>query len=395
MSPLPKFDTRLPFVNDNVPQSAGNVAPDGPFRRFVDGQYEKASYLIKGILPLYGVALLAGQFSSGKTFVALDIALSLICGEQFLGRKTKSGAVLWFAAEGAGILEQRLVAARSAKFKARIAAEKFPFLWEDGVPKGDTDTILADLKLKIRSAKGECDEHHTDLPLRLVVIDTLAAFFALKDENDNAEAATFMARLGEIAREMRVLIMPICHIGKNAEGGIRGASAFGAGADGAIAVLASINQATGEVDGARTISLAKTRGGIPGPLSSFQIEQVIIGTDEDGDPIPAGYVTFTPLGTSSKGKKPTRGVRDLIASINEVMLTHGQDLQPFEDAHARRAVRVDHVRHEFMRRHGVGDSTDTAAKRQAYRRALERVLEDQLYIVREVAGIEYIWPIQV
>ena len=50
------------------------------------------------------------------------------------------------------------------------------------------------------------------------------------------------------------------------DGGIRGASAFGAGADGALAVLANINPSTGEVDGTRTISLAKTRGGIPGPF---------------------------------------------------------------------------------------------------------------------------------
>lgn len=87
--------------NDNRPQRVSKV-PGSSFTRFVDDKFEQASYLIKDILPLRGVALLAGQYSSGKTFVALDIALSLICGEQFLGCRTKQGAVLWFAAEGAG-----------------------------------------------------------------------------------------------------------------------------------------------------------------------------------------------------------------------------------------------------------------------------------------------------
>ncbi|MEH2498956.1 hypothetical protein V1294_005435 [Bradyrhizobium sp. AZCC 1678] len=383
-----------PFANDNRPQQAGGGAPDPPFRRFVDGQFEKASYLIKGILPLHGVALLAGQYSSGKTFVALDIALSLICGVQFLGRKTKPGAVLWFAAEGAGILEQRLVAARRAKFKAEVDAPHFPFLWEDAVPKGDTNAILSDLKLKIRSAQGECAEHHSNLPLRAVFIDTLAAYFALDDENDNAKVATFMAKLGEIAREMDVLIIPICHMGKNADGGIRGASAFGAGADGALAVLANINQASGEVDGARTISLAKTRVGVPGPLISFAIEQTVIGVDEDGDNITPGYVVFAPVGTSAKGKAPTRAVRDLIDAISEAMISHGADVQVYEDAPPRKAVRVDYVRDEFMRRHAVGDSADTSTKRQAYKRALDKVLADQMYASRYVGGVEYIWPIQ-
>jgi len=237
---------------------------------------------------------------------------------------------------------------------------------------------------------------HPDRLLRLVVIDTLAAYFALKDENDNAEVGTFMARLGKLARDMNVLIMPIHHMGKNAEGGIRGASAFGAGADGALAVLAKIDPQTGEVDGARSLSLAKTRSDNPGPLTAFSISQELIGRDRDNDPITPGYVVYSSVGTSANGKPPPRGVRDLIDSINEALLTHGVDMQVFEDAKPRKVVRIDHVRDEFNRRHGVGDSVDPkGAKRQAYKRAYDKVLEDQLYTTRTVRDVEYIWPIQV
>lgn len=396
MAPLPK-----PFEspshghdNDNEPRPTTN-APGSSFKRFVPMRFETADYLIKGILPLHGVALLAGQYSSGKTFVALDIALTLIHGTEFLGRRTKRGAVLWIAAEGASIVEQRLEAARRAKFKISVDAPHFPFLWMEPEPAKDATAVLANLGTMIREAKSECEKHHPNHPLRIVFVDTLAAFFMLEDENKNSEVGTFMAKLGKIARDLNVLIVPIHHMGKNADGGIRGASAFGAGCDGAIAVLANIHPQTGEVDGPRSISLAKTRGGVPGPLTSFMIEQVVIGVDRDGDDITPGYVRYVPLGTSSKGKPPSRPVQDLINSINEAMIKHGAEVQVFEDAPTRKAVRVDHVRDEFMRRHSVGDSADDSTKRQAYKRAHDKVLKDQLYASRSVSGVEYIWPIQV
>jgi hypothetical protein len=74
---------KQPHDNDNRPRVATN-APGSSFKRFVPGQYEVAEYLIKGILPLYGFVMFAGQYSSGKTFVALDLALTLIHGAEFL-----------------------------------------------------------------------------------------------------------------------------------------------------------------------------------------------------------------------------------------------------------------------------------------------------------------------
>jgi hypothetical protein len=105
---------------------------------------------------------------------------------------------------------------------------------------------------------------------------------------------------------------------------------------------------------------------------------------------------YVALGTSSAGKAPTRAGGDLIASINEAMLKHGAEIEVFEGERPRKAVRIDHVRDEFMRRHSVGESADpTGTKRKAYGRALDKVLKDQLYATRTVGSVEYIWPIQV
>lgn len=364
--------------NDNRPRVATN-APGSSFKRFVPGQFEVAEYLIKGILPLHGVAFLGGQYSSGKTFFAMDVGMHLIHGAEFLGRKTKPSAVLWIAAEGAGIVEQRMEAARLAKFEACIGVTHFPFLWKEPKLEKDTDAILASLGTMIREAKNECEQHHPDRPLRLVVVDTLPAYFSLKDENDNAEVATFVAKLGKIARDMNVLIMPIHHVGKNADGGLRGASALGAGADAVLVTLADIHPTTGQVTGPRTLSLAKTRGGAPGPLTTFSINEVVIGVDRDGEDIPVGYVQYAPLEASSKGKgksKPlSRGDRCFFAVLDETILAHGKEHRVHGDGPVVRAVSREVVRKEFARRY-VEDGSGNAGsgERSAWKRAFDNAM---------------------
>ncbi len=67
------------------------------------------SWLIKNVLPETGVALIPGQWGTGKTFVALDLANSVARGRDFANRVCKrQGGVLYIAAEGAAFLPIRL-----------------------------------------------------------------------------------------------------------------------------------------------------------------------------------------------------------------------------------------------------------------------------------------------
>lgn len=85
------------------------------------------------------------------------------------------------------------------------------------------------------------------------------------------------------------------------------------------------------------------------------IEQVVISVDRDGNDITPGYVRYFPLGTSSKGRSPSRGARTLLESISEAMIEHGADVES-EGEPRKRVVRSDHARDEFLRRYGTGDS---------------------------------------
>jgi len=99
-------------------------------------------WLIKGILPETGMALVAGQWGTFKTTVALDISICVMANLPFADRYSvkRHGAVLYFALEGEGMLQTRLAA---------IAAQRgitgtLAFAWRGDCPSL-TDKNAADL----------------------------------------------------------------------------------------------------------------------------------------------------------------------------------------------------------------------------------------------------------
>ena len=64
-------------------------------------------YAVEGLLPLTGTAVLAGRPKSGKSTLALNLALAVARGEPFLGRETRKGPALYCARRCATRLESR------------------------------------------------------------------------------------------------------------------------------------------------------------------------------------------------------------------------------------------------------------------------------------------------
>jgi hypothetical protein len=396
MAPFPKEAISKTFhSNDNAPAPrqlpSDDIGPP-PFRCLGGKPLEVPRYLVRGILPEKGVALLAGQFSAGKTFVAINLALSLIYGHEFLGRKVKPGAALWLAAEGSGEIDARTFAARRENFKDD-SNSPIPFQVAEKMPTGNSEQVIGELRRMVAASSVWMKEAYRDRPLRLVVIDTLPAFANLVDENANAEAAKAMKLLAEIGNESGVLILAITHFGKGADSGVRGASAFAAGADAILACTAEIDKATGVLHGSRSLALAKSRRGGTGPLATFTIANTVVGYDEDREEDRQGYVIFGSSVTDDNGKSVPHGVRILREAINEAMIAHGANVQFFSDALPKKAVKVDHVRDVFMRKYTVGDSTATATKRQAYGRAYKALRDGGRMGNHTLNNVEYIWLI--
>lgn len=356
---------------------------------------ETPQWLVKGVLPRTGVALLAGQFSAGKTFIGADMGLSIVLDRRFVGRRVKPGGVLWVAAEGAGEIDARIEAARAEKFRDGHTGE-IPFIVTEPPAGFSRDNIITWLENAVIKAACECVvKYGTDL--RLVAIDTLAACFNIEDEKDNAEAAKLMRELARIGNACGALVMPIAHYGKNAEAGVRGASAYAAGADAILAVNGGTDPLSGKTS-KRSLTLVKSRRGGTGPLGAFEVRSHVLGFDEDDDPITAGYIEFSeaaeeaePIEKPVKSKVP----RDFTEAFNEALADHGKDYA-IPQGPTVKAVNITEVRNVFSRRYITGnpDVTDSA-RLKAFTRALVAAKgEGMVGGVHLSRNVELIWAIR-
>ena len=142
-------------------------------------------YLVSNMLPEDGVALIGGQFLLGKTFVGADLSAAVMTGGEFAGEPVmRTGAVLWFAAEGEKEIEGRVRAAVESKFGASGLQ---PFARQaGGVPLLTDPDALEKLKAHAQEAAEYAGEKF-GLPLALIVIDTVSAAAGFTDENSASE----------------------------------------------------------------------------------------------------------------------------------------------------------------------------------------------------------------
>ena len=76
-------------------------------------------------------AFVGGQSGAGKTFIVIDLAVSVASGEPFFGHKvTERVGVAIFAAEGASAIASRVTVARNHKAQGEI----LPIAWLGAVP---------------------------------------------------------------------------------------------------------------------------------------------------------------------------------------------------------------------------------------------------------------------
>ena len=231
------------------PPGAGQASQQSPqlFELFWHGKEynrELRSWLVKGLILETGQGLASGQWGTAKTFTVLDLAASVMTITPFAGREVaRQGGVLFVAAEGAyeipirlkGVVEEKLRPAALAS--GTVDLENLPFAWIEDCPNlqdnGDFNRLVETAKQAAQNIRDQFD-----LPLVLIVIDTLSAAGNFKDANDAAEGQRIMNRLGELSRQTGAFVLAVDHFGKAVETGTRGSSAKEAAADVVLALLA-------------------------------------------------------------------------------------------------------------------------------------------------------------
>ena len=176
------------------------------------------AWLVPEVIAEKSTAMLTGQWGSAKSFVAVDMGLSLAAGVEFFGEKLQQTPVLYAAHEGRiNILTKRSLAWKNS----RDIWEDVPF-YVSRAPlfamPGNMDAFIAEVK-----ASG--------IKPGLVILDTLAKCMVGMDENSAKDAGIAVAAFDRLAAELDCAVLGLHHEGKDGSRGSRGSSALPAGFD--------------------------------------------------------------------------------------------------------------------------------------------------------------------
>lgn len=180
-------------------------------------QFPEPVFLIKDILPKDAFAVFYAPAGTGKSFVALSMALSVAFGSPWLGKAVTKGAVIYVAAEGLYGFKKRIAAFRK-EYHEYGANEAY--LLGGNVNLFDATNIkdlVAAIKAKLINPA-------------LIVIDTYARCFIGGDENSSKDVGLSVACIGALKEVTNAAILLVHHTGKD-KGSERGSSALRGAAD--------------------------------------------------------------------------------------------------------------------------------------------------------------------
>lgn len=212
------------FASVALPPHGGGQSAKRSRFRFLDEAAQDAlpepSWLIPGWLQNNSTAVLYGEPGSYKSFVALDMALSVAAGLPALGLDYEARAlpVVYVAPEGAiGIAKQRRAAWRAA----RGVEGPLPFWLAPEAPLIREPASIADFMAEL--------EKRCSLP-RLIVLDTYSRIMAGLDENAAQDASRAVETASGLAQRYSCTVLMIHHAAKDGDRE-RGSTALRAGVD--------------------------------------------------------------------------------------------------------------------------------------------------------------------
>lgn len=227
---------------------------------------EEVDWIMDEYLPREGLVLLAGKPKEGKTTLAYELAIKVALGLPFLGRNTQQSAVLILA------LEEH---AREVRMRLRnLGATELATVFVHVGPLEPTATVMNAIMTFAQ-----------DHDVKLILMDTLSAFWRIENENDAAEMTKVAKPLLQLARESGACVLLIHHARKS-EGQygdeIRGSGALFAAVD--VALIMKRHEV-------QTQRLLQAQSRYPETPSELVIELREHGYEALGDPAKVGKDT--------------------------------------------------------------------------------------------------------
>lgn len=265
-----------------VEAAAGGLQPlsqdaeEASFLSFAEmtSQPPTASWLVKGYLDRNSFGMIFGDPASMKSFLAIDLGVSLAAGlPDWHGHLIKAaGPVFYICGEGRAGIGKRLRVRKNA-LPDEIDKEQVPFFTSTAPVHGtEADSVAAMIK-KIEKL---ATKHGTPL---LVIVDTLARNFGTGDENSQKDMGLFIRNMDALRTRLNCTVLLIHHSGLADKNRGRGASALRAALDWEYKV-------EGKDEEPRTFTNTKPKDYEAPPALTFRKEVVATGwNDDDGEAI--------------------------------------------------------------------------------------------------------------
>ena len=233
MSSFEQMDAHLGRHREEHPRAAeGPKTSDGRSQFYSAGVLDSRPvpprrWLVDGLVPHKTVTLFSGDGGTGKSLLALQLAVSVAASAPWLGRSVGSGSVIYMSAEDDDeelhrrlddiLRSQRLGYADVTPLTLRSLAG------EDALLAIDSQLSLMETEL-FKELDARADE---DAPA-LIVIDTLADVYPA-NENDRTKVRQFIGILRGLALRHRCAVILLSHpslTGMNSGTGTSGSTAW-------------------------------------------------------------------------------------------------------------------------------------------------------------------------
>jgi hypothetical protein len=302
--------------------------------------------ILKGVLGAGEFTLFVAKPGTAKSVLLCDMGLHIAAGKDWYGRKVRQGLVVFFAAERKPLTERRIDA-----WTKHHGLSNFPFVVIGG--KLDLTTGVIDAKA-LAATINNCEEK-CGFKCVLIILDTVTRTFGAGDQHQSRDMQRYIQSVDLLHRATTAHVAAIHHSPWSDERG-KGAIDLDGAVDASFGITV---KGTGPT---KVFTLAGTGAnddGDEGPIMSFKLDSVELGTDADGN------VTIAPVVVPVDVVKPFDGA-DLkgntakaLDSLERAIAEHGEcppDGSPgFPDDVS--TVSRDQWRHQFY--------ADTRAKEPA------------------------------
>jgi hypothetical protein len=329
-----------------------------PLVRFKDLKPGTAvRYLIKPIIPSFGLTLAWGPPKCGKSFWTFDAMMHVALGRQYRDHKVQQGTVVYCAFEGA------------EGFKLRAEAFRRHHNTDADVPfylMPVSMDLIADRQVLIdciRTILGD------KIEIAAIVLDTLNRSLN-GSESDDEDMANYVRAADELIAGFNCAVILVHHCGHDGNRP-RGHSSLLGAVDAQIAVTR--NAANNIV-----ATVERMKDGPEGAVIASRLENLDVGTDDDDDP-QTSCVIIPVEGAVPEARERQKKLSDaakialraLVKAINE-----GGEPAPASN-HIPLGMRVvsEKVWRDYAYKSGISDGEERA-KQTAFKRASQQLLSN-------------------